>query len=110
MKGWQAKRKDFTSLLTSLFSITWQRAFLSITTFAILGEKGSTHDSKMPTVIALFEARMWKGVRPLVFRIVSASGHFRMKTSSIAGVAADTGVEVGIGVKGLRVRGYQNQK
>jgi hypothetical protein len=93
MKGWQPKRKDFTSLLTSLFSITRQRVSPS----AILGEKGSTHDSKMPTVIALFEARMWKGVRPLAFRIVRAFGHFLMKSSS---PASYTGVEVGIGVRG----------
>jgi hypothetical protein len=50
----------------------------------------------MATVIALFKARMWKGVRPLLFRIVSAPGHFVMKSSS---PAVETGVEVRIGAR-----------
>jgi hypothetical protein len=59
----------------------------------------------MATVIALFEARMWKGVRPLLFHIERASGHFLMKSSR---PAAETGAEVRIGVR-VEGWGYKNR-
>ena len=52
----------------------------------------------------MFEERMWKGARSLVFRMFSAFGHFLMKSSS---PASDTGVRVRIGV---RVEGSELKK